>query len=415
MGILIALTNLVALTYVSRKRKDLNKRLLQEQGKMLGVSMGGLLTIETLKATGGEADFFETWSGHQAKAVNSQQDLGVFTQFLTAIPALLTSVNTMAMLGLGGLRVMQGYMTVGDLVAFQALMTGLTAPFNTLVVMGSQLQEADGDLHRLDDVLQNKTDWKIEQSEETEWTHASPAKLSGHVELRNITFGYSPLEEPLIRDFSLTLNPGNRVALVGASGSGKSTVAKMVAGLFDPWQGEILFDGLPRESIPRRVLSNSMAFVDQDILLFEGTVRENLSLWDDTIPEEALVHAAQDASVHDMVASRANGYDNWVEEEGRNFSGGQRQRLEIARALAGNPRILVMDEATSALDPLTEKIIDDNLRRRGCTCLIIAHRLSTIRDCDEIIVLDGGRVAERGIHEHMCRHDGPYMELIREY
>lgn len=413
----LAAASLLSLAAVSRRRRDLGKRVLQEQGKLLGVTLNGLQIIETLKANGSESAFFSRWSGQHARASNSGQELAAATQVLNAVPALLTTLNTAVVLGVGGLRVMQQQLTLGELVAFQALVAAFLLPVGTLVPLGSQLQQVDGDLTRLDDVLENPVDpqWYGPEVPALDAADASgPPKLSGRLELRDVTFGYSPLAEPLIKDLSLTVRPGGRVALVGASGSGKSTVAKLVAGLHRPWSGEILFDGKPRTARPREVLAASVASVDQEIFLFEGTFRENLTLWDGTVPDSDVVDAARDACVHDVVTARAGGYGGAVEEGGRNLSGGQRQRLEIARALHANPSLLILDEATSALDPLTEKQIDDALRRRGCSCLIIAHRLSTIRDCDEIVVLERGRVVERGTHDELVLAGGAYSRLIQD-
>ena len=413
VGLAIAALNVLALKYVSRSRRDLNLRLLQERAKLTGTSMAGLQTIETLKATGSESDFFSRWSGYLAKVVVAGQQMGVYTLALAVVPPLLSALNVVAILGLGSLRVMAGQMTVGMLVAFQSLMASFLEPVNSLVGLGGSLQEVEGEMNRLDDVLRYPADPGLEKDGQAGAAADMAVKLSGRLELKAVTYGYSPLEPPLIEGFSLTLEPGARVALVGHSGSGKTTVAKLICGVYRPWAGAVLLDGRSRDQVPRAVVTNSLALVDQDFFLFEGTVREVLTMWDVTLPEEDVLRAAKDACIHEEIAARPGGYESRVEEGGVNFSGGQRQRLEIARALVDNPTLLVLDEATSALDPLTEKQIDENLRRRGCTCVIVAHRLSTIRDCDAILVLQRGQIVERGVHEELWRGQGLYAELLR--
>ena len=406
-GLAIIALNLLVLRALSRRRKDDNIRLLQDRGKLLAATMGGIDTIETIKATGGEADFFVRWSGHMAKVANAEQSLALNTRLLAVLPGLLSGLVTVAILGLGGMRVIEGRMTVGMLVAFQGLMAGLSLPVLKLMGLAGQMQEIEGDLTRLDDIQKSPVD--VQTSEPALQASATSARL----ELAGVTFGYSRLEPPLIEGFDLVLEPGRRIALVGASGSGKSTVARLVTGVFRPWEGEVRIGGRPRETIAPEQLQAILGSVDQDIYLFAGTVRDNLTLWDPTTPQEDMIQAARDAHIHDVVASRPLGYESPVDEAGANFSGGQRQRLEIARALAARPSILVLDEATAALDPLTEQQIDLAIRRRACACLIIAHRLSTIRDCDEIVVMDRGRIAARGTHDQLMAGSDHYRDLIR--
>ncbi|HIK05712.1 MAG TPA: NHLP family bacteriocin export ABC transporter peptidase/permease/ATPase subunit [Trichormus sp. M33_DOE_039] len=410
--------NIITLQSVSQQRKDIYMRTIQDRGKVAGTEIAALQSMETLKASALESDFFSRWSGYYTKFINGQQELGITNQILGILPPFLTGLSSLLILVIGGLRVMDGHLSIGMLIAFQSLMTSFLTPVNSLVSFGSNLQELEGDLNRLDDVLRNPTDPELDSqnlhiSSTQPLQYASACQLQGYVEFKNVTFGYSRTNHPLIEELSFQLKPGQRVALVGGSGSGKSTVAKLVAGLYQPWSGEILFDGIPREQIPRAILSNSLAMVEQEIFLYAGTVRDNLTLWDDTVSNSQLMRACRDAAIHEVILALPGGYDGNLIEGAANLSGGQRQRLEIARALVNDPTILVMDEATSALDAETEKIIDRNLRYRGCSCIIVAHRLSTIRDCDEIIVLEQGKVVQRGNHQEMSQINGPYAKLIR--
>ena len=437
--VVFAAVNIALLQWVSRSRTDANRRLAQEYGKASGASIAGLQSIETLKASGLESDFFARWSGYYTKASNAQQSLGLTNRLLGLLPTLLTTLTTLALLVVGGWRVIHGSLSIGMLVAFQLLMQSFQSPVRNLIGFANTLQVLQGNLERLDDVLENEIDVAFkrnsleqessgQKSRDVEDLGASmsplatatlsnpPAsgRLSGAIEIQNLSFSYSPLDDPLIQDFSLSIKPGARIALVGGSGSGKSTLVKVIAGLYQPTAGEIRFDGISYRQLDRAVLTNSIAMVEQDILLFAGSVRDNLTLWDSTIPEEQLRAACQNAEIEEAVLSMPYGYDAQLLEGGQNLSGGQRQRLEIARALVANPSILIMDEATSALDAETERVIDQNIRRRGCTCLIVAHRLSTIRDADEIIVLDRGKVVQRGSHEMLWQQPGHYANLIRQ-
>ncbi len=412
----IALTavsiNLLVLRLAAGARENANRRLLKEKGRVAGASFNGIQIIETLKANGAEGDFFARWSGIHANALVAQQRLGLVTVLANVVPVLLSLLTVIAVLGFGGLRILDGALTIGGLIAFQSLTLSFSQPVEGLVRFGANLQTIKGDIARLDDVLHYAADNRTARglNEREPESGASPPR--GFVDLEKVTFGYNATEPPLIQDFSLSIRPGRRVALVGGSGSGKSTIARLICGLLKPWSGNVRIDGQDLNDIPPSRFATMVSHVDQEIVLFEATVRENVALWDPTIEERHIIQALRDAAIHDVIAARPLKYDSAVDEGGRNFSGGQRQRLELARALARNPTVLVLDEATAALDPVTEVEIDDRLRQRGCTCLIVAHRLSTIRDVDEIVVLDHGRIVQRGTHDGLIQEDGLYRTLV---
>jgi ATP-binding cassette, subfamily C, bacterial len=411
-----AVFNVLMLQRVERWREDNFMQMDKDWGKAEGVAIAGIQSIETLKASALESDMFARWAGYMSKSWNAYTDIAAINEILQILPIFLTGLTTMSILAVGGWQVIDGKMTIGMLVAFQGLTLGFQEPVNQLMGFGATLQTLSGNLMRLDDVLANSTDPQLKLAPELVGVGGKSSRsvrFQGHIELRNLTFGYAKVSKPLVEDFSCIIQPGQRVALVGGSGSGKSTIAKLVAGLYEPWSGDILFDGVPRGEIPRSILVNSISTVEQEIFLFSGSVRDNLTLWDATVTDSQIRRACIDARVNDVILAMPGGYDGELLEGGVNLSGGQRQRLEIARSLMNNPSILILDEATSALDGETEHTIYNNLRSRGCSCLIVAHRLSSIRDCDEIIVLDKGVVVGRGTHEELVSMGGFYAELVR--
>ncbi|NNJ07407.1 NHLP family bacteriocin export ABC transporter peptidase/permease/ATPase subunit [Streptomyces sp. PKU-MA01144] len=411
VGVLIALLNVVAMRIVVRLRATRTQKLRADSARLTNTSYTGIQLIETMKATGGENGYFRRWAGQHAITLEEQQRLGVPSAALAVVAPALATLNSGLILWIGGMRAVEGHISIGLLVAFQALVTRFTAPITRLNGMASRIQDFAADVARLKDVENFPADGLYTRPEPP----ASTRRLRGHVTLENIAFGYSPLDKPLLTGFSLSVGPGSQVALVGGSGSGKSTVSRLIAGLYSPWEGVIRIDGRRLDEIPRGALAASVSFVDQEVFLFEGTVRDNVALWDPSITDEAVADALRDAELYDVVARRPGGVHGRVEQDGRNFSGGQRQRLEIARALVRRPSVLVLDEVTSALDAETEQLIIDNLRRRGCACVVIAHRLSTVRDSDEIVVLDHGTVVERGRHEELLARGGAYAELVKEH
>ena len=408
IGVSMASLNIAVLRWVARARTDAVAALRADRGKLTVATFNTLQLIETVKATGAEPEAFQRWSGFLAKVVSSKQKLGISTAALMAVPPLLAGVNSGLILLVGGLRVIDGVITAGMLVAFQTLLAQLSRPITQLTNLGDRLQEVTADLTRLHDVERHPVAACFQRPA----GEADGTRLEGYLRFEDVNFGYGPLSPPAIQHVTLSLVPGRRLAIVGGSGSGKSTVGRLAAGLYEPWTGDILLDGRPRAEVARTVLAASVSYVDQDISLFEGTIRDNLTLWNDEIPDEVVTQALRDAAIYDMIAARPGGIHSKVLEGGRNFSGGQRQRLELARALVNQPTLLILDEATSALDPQTERVIADNLRRRGCACLLIAHRLSTVRDADEIVVLDRGEMVERGRHAELIALGGHYARLV---
>lgn len=414
----LTIVTVVIFAITSERIRNKSFKIQMESGKLSGLTMSGISMVESIKASGSENDFFMQWSGQQAKVIQESQRMAITDTGNSIAPGVISSVQSILILTIGAMRVMDGHLTIGMLLAFQTLLSNFASPINSFMGLGKALLSANADMQRIDDVMDYPVpkifkDQVEEREDEDSGEYKPIKKLEGYVSLKDIVFGYSPLSAPLLNGFNLDLTPGKRVALVGATGSGKSTIGRLVSTLYSPWSGEILFDGIPLNQIDKNVFAASISVVDQTIFLFEGSVKENLTMFNSTIPEEVYIQAAKDACIHEVIASRPEGYYSKVEEGGRNFSGGQRQRLEIARALTTNPRILIMDEATSSLDAITEQTVAQNIRRRGCTSIIIAHRLSTIRDCDEIIVLDNGNVVQRGTHEELIAVDGNYKELVK--
>ena len=411
VGMVSIAVNLLLSRIISEKRVNLTRVQMRDAGKLSSATVSGIEMIETIKASGAENGFFARWAGYQASVNAQQMKFARIDQYLGLVPSIVSTLCSTAITMMGVWYAMHGSFTVGMIGAFQGYLSAFSAPAGTLISAGQTLQEMRTSMERIEDVMQYPSDPCYEQQDPTP-SHQPFEKLSGQIELRNVTFGYSRLSPPLIQDFNLTLQPGSRVALVGASGCGKSTLAKLISGLYQPWSGEILFDGRPLSSIDHDQLTGSLAVVDQDIVLFEDTIANNIRMWDDSIEDFEVILAAWDAQLHNDIMQRDGGYQYKLTEGGRDLSGGQRQRLEIARVLAQDPTILILDEATSALDARTEYEVVKSIRDRGITCIVVAHRLSTIRDCDEILVLDKGAVVERGTHEELMARGGRYTELV---
>lgn len=408
VGLGSIVVNMLVARFISAKRVNITRVQMRDSGKLSSATVAGIGMIETIKASGAENGYFEKWSGYQASVNTQKVRFQRLNQYMGMIPGIVTEITNTAILALGIWLTMCGQFTAGMIMAFQGFMTSFSAPAQSLIAAGQTLQEMRTEMERVEDVMEYPMDEEAPESD----TQDTYDKLSGRLEMKHVTFGYSRLGESLIEDFSMSLEPGSRVAFVGASGCGKSTISKLISGLYKPWSGEILFDGKPISAIDRSVFTGSLAVVDQDIILFEDTIANNIRLWDKSIEDFEVILAARDAKLHEDIMQREGGYQYKITEGGRDFSGGQRQRMEIARVLAQDPTIIILDEATSALDAKTEFEVVDSIHARGITCIVIAHRLSTVRDCDEIIVLDNGKVAERGTHEELYARGGAYTSLI---
>ena len=410
IGVASILVNSMLSKYISNKKINISRVMLRDAAKLQSATVSGIEMIETIKASGVEDEFFSKWAGYQASVNRQEMTSQNITQYYGLLLGFVTQLSNDIILALGLLFTMSGSFSVGMLFGFQTLLSNFTAPVTELTSARDLIREMRTDMERIEDVLEYKTDVQPESLSLNE--DISYTKLSGRVEMKNVTFGYSPLAKPLIENFSLTVEPGQKIAFVGASGCGKSTLAKLLTGLYKPWSGEILFDGKRLEDIDRNLFTGSVAKVDQEVTLFEDTIAQNIKMWDNSIENFEVILAARDASIHSDIIERDGGYNYVLRENGKDLSGGQRQRLEIARVLAQDPTVLIMDEATSALDARTEAEVVQSVHERGITCIVVAHRLSTIRDCDEIIVMDQGHVVERGTHEELYKKGGLYKQLV---
>ncbi len=410
VGVASVLIQLLLSTFISKKRINITRVMMRDSGKLAASTVSGIEMIETIKSSGAENGYFEKWSGYQASVNTQTVRYAKLNQYLGMLPGTISNLLNVAVLIIGVWLTMNGQFTVGMVMAFQGFLGNFMAPAVDLITSGQQLQEMRTSMERIEDVMEYPEDPVNESSSSDE--NVSYDKLKGNLVMKNVTFGYSRLAPPLIENFDLELKTGQRVAFVGSSGCGKSTLSKLISGLYRPWSGEILFDGKPIDEIDRSVFTGSVAVVDQDIILFEDTIANNIKMWDNSIEDFEMIMAARDAQIHTDIMQRDGGYQYKITEGGKDFSGGQRQRLEIARVLAQDPTMIIMDEATSALDARTEYDVVKSIKDRGITCVVIAHRLSTIRDCDEIVVLDHGKVVERGTHDQLMALDGAYKTLV---
>lgn len=410
VGIVSIFVNLYMSRVIAKKRVNITRVMMRDEGKLASTTLAGIEMVETIKASGAENGYFEKWSGYQASVNFGETDSSKLNNYLGMVPQFVVQLTDLIVVFIGVILTYDKQFTIGMITAFQGFLALFTEPAMSLVEAGQTLQEMRTDVERIEDVMSYPTDEYCEEAscnEDDEY-----AKLTGRISIKNLSFGYSKLAPPLIKDFNLELYPGKSVAFVGTSGCGKSTLSKLISGLYKPWDGTITYDGKARGEINRNVFTGSLAVVDQDITMFEDSIAANIKMWDNSIEDFEMIMAANDAQVHDMIVQRKDGYNYKITEGGKDFSGGERQRLELARVLAQDPTIIILDEATSALDAKTEYEVVKAIKDRGITCIVVAHRLSTIRHCDEIIVLENGDVVERGTHDELYAKGGKYTELV---
>ena len=410
IGLISIFVNIVVSSVITKKRINASRITMRDAGKLSGTTVSGIEMIETIKASGAENGFFDRWAGYQASVVSAESEFLKSNYYINLIPSFVSSLTSLTITGIGIYLTIKGKFTIGMITAFEGYLASFTSPVSTLISAGQTIQEMRTEMERIEDVMKYPTDVVYNDHELN--NDETYDKLSGAIEMKDVTFGYSKLEEPLIKNFNLSVKPGQRIAFVGESGCGKSTLSKLISGINQPWSGEITFDGKKVTEIDRSIFTGSLAVVDQDIILFEDSIKQNIKMWDNSIEDFEVILACRDAQIHEDIVQREGGYNYTLSEGGKDFSGGQRQRMEIARVLAQDPTICILDEATSALDAKTEFEVVKAIKNRGITCIVVAHRLSTIRDCDEIIVLDHGEVVERGTHDELMKLNGSYTKLI---
>lgn len=410
VGMITIVINFYVTMLVSRKKENVSRGLLMDKAKLVNATISGIGMIETIKGSGAENGFFERWSDIKAEYDDKEVIFLRIDTYLGSVPSYIATLANYLVLFVGVYLTMKGEFTIGMITSFQAIMTNFMKPASTMLSAGAELQEMRAQMERIDDVMRYSSDKLVDREFISEGIDHE--KLTGNIEIKNITFGYSRLADPIIEDFSLDIKKGQRIAIVGSSGSGKSTVSRLLSGLYEPWCGEILYDGKKISEIDRAVFTGSLAVVDQEITIFADTIENNIKMWDHSIEDFEVILAARDAQIHDDIMQKSGGYQYVLAEGGKDLSGGQRQRLEIARVLAMDPSIIILDEATSALDAKTEKAVIEAIKERGITLVIIAHRVSTIKDCDSIIVLNKGTITEKGTHSQLMDMGGYYKKLV---